>query len=297
MNLYINDISYQPQVVNANPHHLINDFVDVWDRAKNFLFEKVIMPDDYKTREITQQFSFITYQGTAHYKDVTLVKFKSILANQIKKVNADEIDSNIQYVSFNNQESNFLKKAYNKKVPVISFRTIADFDVPILSVVNKFLDEAEKEVITNEQIINLSRSTHFTAHQIYLNTQIQKAATLNSKWNAKLNPLRFLDAVNTYLIDIEFNKLWANSDTNYRVKLANEAGTYIAEMNGWQYEPSLTKKNTRTIFKALNQTIYLSIDTLHSTFELHDRKGKHLGEYNFSGTQLEGTQHNHNIEI
>lgn len=297
MDLYINDISYQPQVVNANPHHLINDFIDVCDRAKSYLFERVIMPDDFKIREITQNFSFISYQGTAHYRDVTNARFKSLLANQVKKMSADDVDDRIQYVSYNNQESWFLKKAYNKKIPVISFRTIAAFDAPNLTVQNKYLDEAENELTTNEQVINLSNSTHFTAHQNYLNSQIHKATALNSKWNAKLKPLRYTVAVNTYLNDIDFDVQWVNADEYYRVKLANEAGTYISEMNGWEYKPKLTKRNNRTIFKALNQSVYLSIDTLHGTFELHDRKGYHLGEYNFSGEQLEESQHKHNIEI
>ena len=41
MNLYINDISYQPRSVLANPHNLINDFVDVCERAKKYSFENL----------------------------------------------------------------------------------------------------------------------------------------------------------------------------------------------------------------------------------------------------------------
>lgn len=297
MNLYINDISYQPQVVNANPHHLVSDFIDVSDRAKNFLFEKIVMPDDFKIREITQNFTFISYQGTAHYKDITNERFKSLLANQLIKMATDGWDESIQYVSYKATDSYFIKKAYNKKVPIVSFRTLEEFDSPALEILNKFFDEAEEEVSNSDEVLNVSYKDHFTSHNQYFNEQAHKIASQNSKWNAKQNPLPRTDATATYLADIKFTAQWAKDNANFRVKLANEAGTYIAEMNGWEYKPRLTNRNQRSIFKALNQSIYLSIDTMHGTFELHDRNGKHLGEYNFSGDQLEDSQHKHNIVV
>jgi len=297
MNLYINDMSYQPQVVNANPHHLISDFIDVSDRAKDFLFEKIVMPDDYKIREITLNFTFISYQGTAHYKDITNERFKSLLANQLIKMATDGRDESIQYVYYKDADSYFIKKAYNKKVPIVSFRTLEEFDTPTLEILNKFFDEAEEEVSKSDLVLNVSNKDHFTTHKQYFNEQAHKIARQNSKWNAKQNPLPRTDATATYLADLKFKNLWTNANENFRVKLANEAGTYIAEMNGWEYKPKLTKRNQRSIFKALNQSIYLSIDTMHGTFELHDRNGRHLGEYNFSGIQLEESQHKHNIVV
>ncbi len=297
MNLYINDISYQPQVVNANPHHLISDFIDVSDRAKSFLFEKIVMPDDYKIREITQNFTFISYQGTAHYRDITNERFKSLLVNQLVKIATEDLDLRIQYVYYKDTDSYFIKKAYNKKVPIVSFRTLVEFDSPALQIQNKYLDDAEEEVLKNDEILNVSQKDHFTSHKQYFNEQAQKIASQNGKWNAKQNPLPRVDATATYLADIKFNEQWAKANENFRVKLANEAGTYIAEMNGWEYKPRLTNRNQRSIFKALNQTVFLSIDTMHGTFELHDRNGSHLGEYNFSGVQLGDSQDKHNIDV
>ena len=297
MNLYINDISYQPQVINSNPHLLINDFIDVSDRASSYLFEKIVMPNDYKIREITQNFTFIIYQGTSHYKDVTNERFKSLLVNQLVKIKTDVLDESIQYVYYKGTDSYFLKKALNRKVPVVSFRTLDEFNTSTLQILNKFFNEDEEEVSKNDEVFNVSYKDHFTFHKNYFNEQALKIASQNSRWNAKQNPLPSINATAIYLKDIKFNDQWANANSNFRVKLANEAGTYIAEMNGWEYKPKLTNKNQRSIFKALNQTIYLSIDTMHGTFELHDRNGKHLGEFNFSGVQLEDSQYKHNIVV
>ena len=45
--------------------------------------------------------------------------------------------------------------------------------------------------------------------------------------------------------------------------------------------------------------MYLSIDFQHGTFELHDRNGKHITEYNFMGVDLATTytDTSHDIEI
>lgn len=297
MNLYINDISYQPQVVIANPHHLISNFVDVSDRAKTYLFEKIVMPDDYKIREITQNFNFISYQGTAHYRDVTNERFKSLLANQLLKMEADDLDSSIQYVYYGTSESDYFKKAYNRKVPVVSFRTLEVFERPTLPVKNTYFDEAGVEISNNDDVLNISHTAHFTDHQQYFNQQALKIANQNGKWNAKQNPIPRVQATNQYLTDFKFNAQWEKSDENFRVSLAIEAGTFVAELNGWEPKPKLSKKNNRKVFKSLNRSFYLSIDTMHGTFELHDRNGKHLAEYNFSGTPLERSQNNHNIEV
>jgi len=42
----------------------------------------------------------------------------------------------------------------------------------------------------------------------------------------------------------------------------------------------ISKRNNRTIYKDKNGNYY-SLDTLHGRFEKLNKKGKHLGEYNF----------------
>ena len=243
MNLYINDISYQPRSVLANPHNLINDFVDVCERAKKYSFEKVVMPDDYKIKEIVKGFSFVSYQGTARHKDIILQKFKSILTNQIKKISADEFDDTVQYVYWNGNDSVFFKKALNQEVPVVSFRTQDIFDNHSFDVENKYLDATGIEKTTNKVVVNLSRQIHFTTHQAFLKSKLIKQAALDSKWNAKKNPLRFTDAINTYLEDYEYDKKTKNIDENLRRNSFFEAGTSIAEMNGWEHKSKINTKN------------------------------------------------------
>ncbi len=297
MRLYINDISYNFQVVHPNPEILVNDFIAVSDSAANYLFEGIVMPDDYKTRQIVQNFSFITYQGTAHFKDVTNERFKSLLANRLIKMSTDGLDEKIQYVYYNQTESDFIKKAFNRNVPVVSFRTDNVFEHHTLGIINEYFDSAEQSIATNEEVRNISHIGHIAFHQHYFNDQAFRIARQRGKWNPKTNPIPREVATRAYMLESTFDEQWANADVNFRVKLANEVGTFIAELNGWEYKPKLTKRNQRTIFKSLNQSFYLSIDTFHGTFELHDRHGEHLGEYNFYGEKLGESQHKHDIIV
>ncbi len=297
MNLYINDHSYQQHIAHDNPEMIIADFIQVCESARLFAFEKIFLPDNYMAINIINSYSFVTFKDSIKNPNALLTRFKSVLANQIRKISTDEKDSNIQYVYWANTESDFFRKALNQDTPVISFRTQPHFDGNHFDVKNKTLDANETVVVTNERVLNISHHSHFSTHADYLNKKLHQQSLLNNNWEAKYHPLRFVDAAAKYLNEINFKNEWEKADVNYRVKLANLAGTHIAELNGWEYMPKLTKRNQRKIFKALNQSIYLSIDTMHGTFELHDRNGIHLGEINFQAEPLEDAQDKHNIEI
>ena len=263
MNLYINDISYQPQVVNANPHHLISDFIDVSDRAKNFLFEKIVMPDDYKIREITQNFTFISYQGTAHYKDITNERFKSLLANQLVKIATDVLDESIQYVYYKETDSYYFKKALNRKVPVVSFRTLDEFDSPALQIVNKYFDDAEIEVSKSDTVLNVSHKDHFTSHKQYFNEQAYKIAKQNDKWflvnkqGNKINNNEYDDIVKSY-----------KESELYTVYRNNKRG--FVNIEGKEIIPLVYKKG-----RDMGIDIYAATDD-NGTTTVFDKKGKQI---------------------
>ncbi len=59
----------------------------------------------------------------------------------------------------------------------------------------------------------------------------------------------------------------------------------IAITNGWEVSPQLSQRNNRSIYipSSNKSSFYLSVDTQHGEFEVHDRHGAHLGAISFGG--------------
>jgi hypothetical protein len=299
MNLFINNFSYRPSEQNDNPESLIKEFIQIVEKIRMYSFERLQVPPNYATIEIVQGYSFTTF--LQHYHSGTAIhqKLKSLMTNLIKKIDIedkDEIES-IQYIKWNNEESEFLTDAFNTDVPIISFKTHSDFISHQLNVMNEFMDENGKVLSSTGTLNNISDLNHFNLLNEYLTSKQQNFTELQNRWYAKDTPIRFIDRTTQILNDSNFNQNWANANENLRVSLAHSVGRKIAELNGWQYKPILSKRNNRKVFKALNQFVYLSIDTLHGSFEVHDRNGFHCFEINFMGELLEGAQNSHDLVI
>ncbi len=305
MQLYINDLSYLPAKVIQDKESVIKDFVNVCQRLRTFSFEKMVMPDDFKTKELGQSFSFISFMDSLPNSNLYKQRLRSIIANQMSKISSNEvneIEELIQYVEYKGEDSLFFKYSLNNDMPLISFRTDNSFDCNQFDVVNKYLDETEKEITNSEVVLNISCSTHFDVHQSFLNKKQFENSELNGRWNPKTEPLRYTEKIEQYLNDFNYDNKLEAADENTKMSLYLKVGTDIAEMNGWIHKKRLSAKNStadkkRKIFKSLNQSVYLSIDFRHGTFELLDRRGKHITEYNFRGEDLGNTDDDtgHNI--
>lgn len=305
MKLYINDLSFLPQAVIPNHDNLIRDLIDVCSRIKKYKFEKIVMPDNFKVKEICQYLTLISYRDDASKNIDIRRRLKSIISNQMVKISTDENDDSIQYVELNKKDSEFLKKSFNQNLPIISLRTDIKFDDNVLKIQNKYFDESELEIIEQGEIVNLSHENHFIIHASFLNQKLLENTKLDGKWNPKQNPLRFKDLINQYLQDIDYEKkLKSKDNSSYKMALYLEVGSRIAEMNGWDHDKYLSTINSnshkkRKIFKSRNRTFYLSIDVQHGAFELLDRRGKHITEYNFKGKDMGKTYDDgsHDIKI
>ncbi|AXE16691.1 hypothetical protein DR864_02570 [Runella rosea] len=300
MNLYINDLSYNPQ--NTSPiEPLLKDFIDVCERTQKYSFERLIVPEDYRNKEITQGLSFAAYFYTIHNSNtghLILDRIKSLMANQFYST-SNIANQEMFWVEWNNISSDFLTQAHNHTAPVISFKTHPDFEHHRINVSKVELDNNTNTINTDAAINNLSDLTHFATHNAFLNSKQQEQLLLKARWNALQTPFRMIVRMQQYLVDIKYDEITNNINDNQKISIYRSVGKYIAEMNGWQENNSLSKKNNRAIFKALNQSAYLAIDTMHGTFELHDRNGKHKGEYNFKGEKVDDadTAGNHDIEL
>jgi|GEM_PF-2725999 len=299
MNLYINNFSYCPLIQIENSDSLIKDFITVVEKLKTYSFERLYLPMNYATLEIAKGCSFTTILQEYGREALLHQRLKSLIANQFRKIDIDDqADGNsIQYVKWNGNESEFFKRAFNSDIPVVSFKTAEDFSVHQLNIRNEYLNVNEEQVISQEILNNISELDHFNLLDSYLSSKQRQFNELCGRWDALALPIRFRDRVDQYLDQINFINLWGNSDERIRVSLAREVGSYIAQFNGWEYNPSLSRRNDRKVFKALNQSVYLSIDTMHGTFEIHKRNGVHYCEVNFQGDKLEDAQNRHNIEI
>jgi hypothetical protein len=80
-------------------------------------------------------------------------------------------------------------------------------------------------------------------------------------------------------------------------------GAKIAKFNFYAYDEKITKYNKssnshRRIYKSVfTPTHYLSIDFEKGAFEVCDKNGKHLGEFNFDGTRNGEAKNDHSIKL
>lgn len=122
-------------------------------------------------------------------------------------------------------------------------------------------------------------------------------------------PLWNTDATHKYMADREAGITAAIlANPNEKIRILLHHATIIANLNGWMYNEKVSKRNSnsgqiRHIFKAdaLIGTAYLSVDLEKSNvfFELHNKRGKHCGEYKWDGTRSDDSddETHHDIEV
>jgi hypothetical protein len=131
-------------------------------------------------------------------------------------------------------------------------------------------------------------------------------------YNSKLNPEddRFL--FNLAYSDLIVGNNWPQFykevyqlSPGDKVARLQEIGEEVAKRNYYKYNATITGKNQK-IFNSYrsiweigtgNSKTYISIDFLHGMFEIHDNKGRHLGEYNYGGLKRSSTEQKHDIII
>ena len=84
---------------------------------------------------------------------------------------------------------------------------------------------------------------------------------------------------------------------NAREKYTRDVLTSIAKARGWVKSPNATKANNgRLTFKTQDGT-YRAIDLTHGRYEVHDKKGKHVGEENIEGKPTKAPNPNYDIKL
>jgi hypothetical protein len=292
MELHINDLSFQEDFDVEDKEKMIVDFLEICDRTTHYYLEKIVVPSDYMQRSIARDFTFTSSFFQVPNTEVdentsTHSRISSLFANRFKVMQPYGDDKLLYWIQWEEKESDFLKMATVINCPVLSFRTHQDFQNSSFNVDKFVLDSDANQTQSAEIVKNISERGHFEDHNVILSDWKLKQAALNSKWSPLSEPFRFINEIEDYLTGINYTDKIQNVDGNERVSLARTIGRRIAEMSGWQYHGELSRKNDRTVFKALNNSVYLALDTETVSFELHDRHGIHKGEYNFHGVLIE----------
>lgn len=311
INLCINDLSFshETNLYDENDANLINDFIkdflSLFEELKTtFSIERLLIPNDFRTNIIYKGFSIDAILQSINTDSTLKLRLKSFIANETKQEEDNSSDSSIQCIRIDNQESFLLVGAYRHKIPTISFRNNSIFSETSFQAINVLLYSEGNERENEITIKNISCIDHIEFHRDLLyNLSIDN---LNEKWDAEKEPFRMKSQINNFLIEYDYDNKIRSADNNEKEAIYYEFNKEIAIMNGWTYHPYLSKKNStqntkRVIFKANNpiRTAYLSIDFRHGTFELLNRDGKHIAEYNHKGEFLNSPDlsGSHNIII
>ena len=289
MNCYLNNFSLSEADNGNSIHQILKDFISVCDGMRSYSFEKIFMTVGYNDIplstgiSINQFVSSNSNNGTRKPIDDFISRIKNIRRNQLTSITQDNHDEKIQYVYFNETESDFFKKANNQKVPVISFRTKTAFDAAYLNITISSLDNHEQPHNSNSTVNNLSNPNHFTTHRDFLEQKLREQIISDQEWNAAKMPFRLKNKMVAHLLQVDFNNQ-RNSDINYRVRFFREVGIYLAELNGWKYEREYSARFNRPVLSSTGKRkLLLSIDLQHPEFELLRHTGKHIMSYDFNG--------------
>lgn len=192
-----------------------------------------------------------------------------------------------------------LADAIAKDFPVVSFIFSDQFKTSILK---GYLKEKEKKHLTTVSVKNLFDMDEKRTVPLlpsFLSTKA-KDPMLEPMWNQEF--------INRYLVHIGHHSHKPSRVLSGGEKVAYiiEHGTIIAELCGWRYHQTISKKNSKRALRFIfysdrfkNTTAYLSLDLekVDFHFELCDHFGHHLREICWDGTITGPAKKDHDILV
>jgi len=123
---------------------------------------------------------------------------------------------------------------------------------------------------------------------------------IDKKWNYSIDKFPSKAIVKQYLKSLPNSiRNYVNKNEEERRKLILELGDIIARMHGYEYNAKVSKENKHKIYSAgiRNKKAFLSIDELHGAYEVFSAKGKHEGQYSYSGENQKKRNGDYDIEL
>lgn len=299
MKLFLNDWSFTDTTksLSANWEKVVC-FMMLVQALRNRGVRKIIVPSDYKTRQICD----FTYRdcydtttpldGSAQQTtDTTLTleqkQMLTTLTEYFLKLSAIENTKESSLSHENREDSILLGNSYDRDLPAVSFT----FDPVFASLSIQGTKKGGKDNGRNVAVKNLYNiSQGFDLLRYLVSVENCKAL------NPLQNPLWNRGLVLSYFKEVgETKNLISQSTSSKRVILTDHA-TMVAELNGWEFDTKISSLNSnkgqrRVIFRSAkflrHNNNYLSIDFEKDEvyFELFNHRGKHQGEYKWDGTQ------------
>jgi hypothetical protein len=264
--------------------------------------------ENFKNQEITKDYTFCHWLKTiSHKQQQAKSLFIKMLAENKPAVNYPE-------VTYQKDECKGLSYAAQNDLMAISFFSQKwskkRIELKELSLTEKELKEISKSVFVKHS----SQKKHLISYEIWLELsplfynekpkifqdgkgkadkdKIQKNIFPKSSVTKEL--VENVEIVSGFICldwDDFYSKINANSDnivslsTEEKISIAKKIAKNVVNINGWNKSISLSTKNRRDVYNAGygKETMYLSLDTQHKTFELHNYNGEHKGEFFFSG--------------
>ncbi len=225
---------------------------------------------------------------------VVKMRYKSFVDKRVERC-CDELP-NDRYICQGESGYNpsiLLTIANNEKLPVVSIT---------------FTDEYRCDSLEAYSFSGLGKGRLVTIHNLYFGNR-------DSYWDELSigRPGRDVNPAVNPIWDKEGTKAYVDSLIDLTEVEPGEKkahllieGRRIARLNGWVEDKKLSTINSgpdrmRHVFRPAKfrhcDSAFLSIDFEKRAFELHDYKGRHLGEYSYLGEERHGREANHDIKL
>lgn len=185
------------------------------------------------------------------------------------------------------EESKLLGNAHEYSRPSISFTFDSEFETPLLEGTKDGKEAVINNLYDKEQFKDSTHSPFKPGQFISRNDCKQYKPLESPLWNH--------EATEAYHDENQGQLDSIKKHPEEKIAKLCRYADIVAQLNGWELDEGLSKLNTTTtkyrrIYRAVKfpvKNAYLSVDfekpEIH--FELHDKRGKHMGEYKWDGTK------------
>ena len=301
MDLNVNDFSFDSGKSLENCWEPVVCFMELVRFLGRFGVDKIAFGQSYNHIKIAGYDLSRCFEGN-DCRPLSALQFRSLREFALKHFDfKTPVSSSNRFLlePNSNHSSVLLADAIAKDFPVVSF----SFDVQFKSSALKgYLKEKEKKHLTTISVKNLfAKDERRTVSLLpsFLSTKA-KDPMLEPMWNQEF--------INRYLVHIGHKSHKPSRALSGGEKIAyiKEHGTIIAELCGWQYHQTISKKNSKRTLRYIfysdrfkNTTTYLSLDLEKADFhfELCDHFGHHLREICWDGTITGPARKDHDILV
>lgn len=279
MKVYLNDLSCGGTDLRlADNFSSVNRFFDLIDRLKDFGVNIVIVAGKFNGLRLCD-----TTVAECLYRDEFFDQWNLLLQiyNYVRE-NADTDPAHVFSHAASRRDSVLLGNAHFQSSPAISFV----FDRLFATSELTGTKDGQPAVIQN---------FYDKGQAIDITALVTRADC--RPYDPTVTPLWNTEATKAFHATIEPELAGIMAHPKEKIAVLSRCADTIALLNGWEHDEAVTKRNRknnayRRIYRAakFTKTAYLSIDFEKPEvfFELHDKRGRHIGEYLWDGTRSKG---------